>query len=117
MNYKKMIMSAICLFIFIGVLNGYFYSGNKLLNHWHDNPTSSGTDFQDNSIVLGYCAGVCDSWDGIRFDSPDNVTLGQISAIAIKYLRNHPETRHKAADYLLILAYEEAFPLRQNNKN
>jgi hypothetical protein len=39
----------------------------------------------------------------------DNVTTGQLRDVAIKYLRNHPEKRHIAADTLVSLALQDAF--------
>lgn len=127
MNYKKVIISAICLVLFIGVLNGEFitkgnfYSGNTLLGLWHDNPitkpSGSVMDYQENALFMGYCAGIYDAWNGHEFDAPDSVTLSQIMDVALKYLRKHPGTRHMSAAYLLKLAYAEVFPLRQNIKN
>lgn len=41
---------------------------------------------------------------------PSGATSGQLTDVAIKYLRDHPEKRHLGAMVLVINAIREAFP-------
>jgi hypothetical protein len=50
-----------------------------------------------SNAILGFCI-------------PASVTLGQYRDVSLKYLNDHPETRHKTARILIQLALREAFP-------
>ncbi|UCD68921.1 MAG: hypothetical protein JSW48_02125 [Betaproteobacteria bacterium] len=66
--------------------------------------------FYDVGRFFGYIEAVSDVFTGVRFCPSANVTVGQVAAIVIKWLEDHPEDRHYSADSLVKAALEEAFP-------
>jgi Rap1a immunity proteins len=81
-----------------------FESGNTLL--------SECTKLQ--AFCSGYIAGVVDVTGqvipGWRSCIPLNVPLTQVTDIAVRYLKEHPEKRHYDAAWLVAAAMGEAFP-------
>ena len=43
---------------------------------------------------------------------PDEVTLGQITKVVVKYLKDHPEKLHLGAGQLTMTAIKDAFPCK-----
>jgi Rap1a immunity proteins len=75
---------------------------------------------QNYAACLFYILGVVDALqlgkslyknDDI-FCIPENVRAGQLSAIVLKYLKDHPEERHWSASALVALALKGAFPCK-----
>jgi hypothetical protein len=85
------------------------YSGDQLYQKCQSDPLGACT---------GYIAGVSDTVD--LFQETDitkhaicmsgGVSAEQMRDVVIKYLRDHPETRDKAAQFLEVRALMEAFP-------
>ena len=49
--------------------------------------------------------------DGKRFYClPDEATNGQMYEVVMKYLRDNPEQLHTPFRFLIVLAFEKAFP-------
>lgn len=46
----------------------------------------------------------------LRYCLFGTVEIGQMSDVIVKYLQEHPETRHETARYLSLTALQEAFP-------
>lgn len=77
------------------------------------------TDFETKrafcavSFVVGFYAG-CSVWRNYGSDTPcllpDNVNALQFQKIVEKWLLDHPESLHKNAGYLMMLALRDAFP-------
>jgi Rap1a immunity proteins len=66
-------------------------------------------------MCLGYVAGISDSLNVNRAEndftsctSPD-ITTGQTADVVLKYLSEHPKTRHLPAAILVTSAISEAF--------
>lgn len=71
--------------------------------------------------ALGYVLGIFDSVeenpDSINlFDSPPNVTAGQIMGVVFKYFEEHPEERHERANILVNRALLEAWPKKKGGQ-
>jgi hypothetical protein len=96
----------------VPALAGGFDSGNDLLDDCSaksgDNPVKAGA-------CLGYVTGVADVLgggtviDGIRACFV-TATTGQLKDVVLRYLNEHPETRHLVAASLVARALSEAFP-------
>ncbi len=43
---------------------------------------------------------------------PDEVTVGQITKVVVKYLKDHPEKLHLGAGLLTMTALKDAFPCK-----
>lgn len=95
-------------------LSGTFISGNKFLDDGEDNG--------GKLFCLGYIAGTADQLTTEReahetlkepgnshICLPGGVSLQQLTDVALKYVRNHPETRHLSASYSIIMAWGESF--------
>jgi hypothetical protein len=92
-----------------------FFTGNDLkarLVAWED---KSNNDSVSSSIGAGYVIGVADAFNGIYICLPASVTLGQVSAIVLKYLNQHPEDLHKWASVLSYNALIASFPCKKKN--
>jgi len=93
-------------------LNAGFLDGNALYKEFK-NDTSYGDGF-----IRGYTMGVIDALlirvplipNAIAFCVPSEVSGNQVRDITVKYLKDHPEKRHLAADVLIHTAMIEAFP-------
>jgi hypothetical protein len=63
---------------------------------------------------LAYLAGLNAMHDlkgGAKFYCvPENVTLNQAKAVALKYLNDNPQERHLAFEVLAVKAFQSAFP-------
>lgn len=101
-----------------------FYDGNRLYRHCTASQ-SSATYYQEDANCIGYIAG---AYDGIMTGGltaavywnlpdhqyplcvPDNVDLGQIRDVVIKYLRENPSDRHHSASLIVFWALIKVFP-------
>ena len=115
------IVSAILIFN-IGVLSAYasnyhaFYSGNMFYEKCSDG---------NQTICTTYVMGVYDAYKAMQDFSeikendqktgicdPTSVTSQQLTDIALKYVKEHPESRHYIAARLIIIAIKIAFPCK-----
>ena len=67
----------------------------------------------DCEFRVGYIAGVYDAYKGAGSLSrciPDNLTLGQLTAVVENWLKSNPEDWHFNANSLVLLAIKEAWP-------
>ena len=89
-----------------------FVNGDMLLD-WCGSERNE--DGPSHPMCLGYVAGISDSLNVNRVEndftsctSPD-VTTGQTADVVLKYLSEHPGTRHLPAAILVTSAISEAF--------
>jgi hypothetical protein len=67
-----------------------------------------------NSYCIGYVAGIADVLSASKITcASDGVTVGQVTDIVVKYLRDHPEKRHYAAQDQVGTALMQAFPCQR----
>lgn len=79
-----------------------FYNGNDLLAN-------------SEAVFQGYVVGIVDSLQKAGSSSvcmPARVTVGQVTAVAKKYLNDHPEDLHYSAAGLVTYALQKAFPCK-----
>jgi hypothetical protein len=69
------------------------------------------------AVCSGYVTGVYDMLEGISSENaipplcvPADVTRGQLQAIVLKFLNEHPELLHYSAAALVNIAIRQAFP-------
>ena len=98
--------------------NAKFVSAKILadLAREYDKFEAKNDDASINKIKLqnyyGYIAGVYDATESM-FDSPENITLRQVSAIVAKYVKAHRERwTDDSAAIIVIDALKEAFPIK-----
>jgi len=77
---------------------------------------------EDEAVEL-WCMGYASGWHGrnaIRAKGDSNpicfpeARASQFKDVLVKYLKNHPETRHQHAVLLTFKAFKEAFPCPKN---
>jgi hypothetical protein len=106
------------------------FDGNELLSkceaaeRW---VTHQGTDDDpaNGSYCLGFIDGVMllatdttvrlvdsDHRSSLPCAPAEGLTTGQAMRVVLKYLNSHPETLHKSAQLLVVLALREAFPCK-----
>ena len=87
-------------------------SGNDLLSKCEQ----EGDFFE--GVCVGYILGIMDGHDALivwgelnepTFCRPDGLSVRQVQAVVIKYLKEHPEDLHKVASSLVLTALTEAF--------
>lgn len=90
-----------------------FESGNTLL------AKLTSTEIYERLNGMGYVAGVFDSHKTLTHCAPDNsgITAGQITDIAVAYLRNRPAVRNMSADVLLREAFKQVWPCPVKNNS
>ena len=106
----KQIIATTALITIASTANAY--TGNDLLSR-----CESDDSFERNAClwyVVGAAQGgtieaIWETGDKNRYCVPDNVTFGQLEAIAIKYLREHPEELHLNASSLVLNSMSTAF--------
>lgn len=91
-----------------------FNTGNEVLQKCDE-----GADTQDIAYCLGYIAGAVDQialWTnyGGKNCIPSNATLGQMRDVIVKYLKDHPQDRHRSAPLLSYMALGEAYSCNVN---
>jgi hypothetical protein len=79
------------------------FTGNELHQHCKSNAY----------LCLGYTVGAGTMFEfQMRGEMPlcvDGVTINQVRDVVVKYLKDHPETRHEHALYLIARAMRESF--------
>ena len=100
------ILSAAMIFLFTGHAIADFLDGNQLLQ----NCTSDRTTF--DLECTGYIEGVADHIRGQTSCLDPNVTVGQLRAVTLAYIRANPAKRHSNAASLVAAALNHAFPCR-----
>jgi Rap1a immunity proteins len=85
--------------------SGAFLTGNDLFSR-------CSTEGNNGEIsCLGYIEGVADLMTALdKTCLSGNVTSRQATDIVMKYLRDHPESRHYSASSIAGLALQQAFP-------
>jgi len=87
-----------------------FLSGNGLKQRCSDESVECAayimgiSDAHDYFVHFGALAIAC---------APREVTVGQMNAIAKRYMEEHPERLHLAASAIVLSALAEAFPCKQ----
>jgi Rap1a immunity proteins len=103
MNTGRAILASIFCVVSTAAFSG-FDTGNTLYTQ------CTGTI---QAYCLGYVAGVMDAianYDLICV--PPHVNLEQVQDIVVKYLHEHPESRHYSAASETTLALQQAFPCK-----
>lgn len=119
---------ALALSLFISSFShAYFYSGNDL-KKWIDAREridagrSLRTDHQADAALMGYIMGVYDSLEmdlGVNLKKcwmGRNPTVGQLTAIVSKYLKEHPEKWTSSAVLIITEAITDACKKNQSAK-
>ena len=71
-------------------------------------------DAYGTGYVIGYIAGVADTYNGVLLCSTPNVPLRQIVSIVRKRIHDHPEDLNRPADSIIVSALSAAFPCKPN---
>ncbi|WP_324042048.1 Rap1a/Tai family immunity protein [Aeromonas caviae] len=91
-----------------------FYSGNEILDRCSSDERSD-NHFQKDAFCMGYLVGVYDSYEGITIcpgNNANNITIGQLQLISVKYMREHPEKLNGSAIDLIEQGLNQAFPCK-----
>jgi hypothetical protein len=107
--------------IFYAIQPSYsqFRDGNKLIEDMREYEKQlrgeQVVNYFSEGYFMGYVAGVFDVTCLLNlFSTPTNVTQGQICAIVVKYLNEHPEEWNQPAFNLIINALHKSFPPVEN---
>ncbi len=114
MRWTYIVLSGALLAMLPLGANAEFYSGNKLkdfLEKWE-----SSSPGLDGAIGAGYVAGVYDSRVSVNFCPPSGVTLGQLTAMVLKRLKENPDKLHLSGDVHVILALRSAWPCAERQQ-
>lgn len=114
------IIMAVFFALFSHVSMASYINGNKL-KEWmgaHDrviNRKSMDGDAQDGASLQGYIMGVADVLDHLSVTCiPNGVTVGQIVAIAAKYINDSPERWSEPAENLVAASLKKSFPCEKS---
>jgi len=104
--------------LFPGIVAAQWLDGNNLLRVCE---TSGKFEFHPG-VCSGYLMGALDLEEALAnngllkeplFCMPEDVDISQLTDIVMKYLNEHPESRHESAGKLEINALQEAFPCKR----
>lgn len=83
-----------------------FVGGNKLYKS-----CSSGNE---NAACSAYIVGAFDVASAMKVVCPpDDVTIGQVTDIVKRYLKEHPENRHYNASSIVVSVMQKTFPCKK----
>ena len=90
------------------------YTGNELLSHCSDSDA-----VYNNGLCIGFIAGVSDLHSTFvnaeilsqpQVCVADQVTLGQLEEVVVKFLNDNRESLHESASGLVMVALRSAYP-------
>lgn len=85
-----------------------FQSGSQLkayLEKWENKEAGF-----EGGYGAGYVIGVADSRRGVNFCPPSSVTVGQLTAMVLKQLRDNPDKLHFSGDAHVIHVLQKTWP-------
>lgn len=90
-----------------------FFTGNDLLTKMQS------SSLIEQSLAMGYVAGVADSGTRVTHCPPKNSTVGQTQDMVRNYLESSPANRHFSADSLILNFLKIVWPCanRQGGTN
>jgi hypothetical protein len=69
-------------------------------------------DAYGSGFVIGYIAGVADTYNGVLLCGTPDLPLRRIVAIVKQHIRDHPEDLNRPADWIIVKALSAAFPCK-----
>lgn len=99
----KRIAFTIAATLGLSVAHAQFFTGNELLAYMN------GTANQ-KMIALGYVQGAYDSYLGVQFCPPANITAGQVQDMTKKFLDESPALRHHPANQFVRFTLRQTWP-------
>lgn len=112
----------ICLPFVSWAQSGYIdpaKSGNDYLRLCQSSSTHNPSP-QDDEICVFWMQGVNDGFRAYEelshvrlFDAPDDVMVGQLGKIVTKFMISNPEMLHERTATLVLLALQNAYPVKQ----
>jgi len=86
-------------------------SGNELFDRCNDGTTGQ---IAGELSCLAWVAGASDVLSFMRIICPpEDVTVGRMRDVLMRFLRDHPQDRHMAASYVAGVALWGAFPCKK----
>ena len=98
-----------------GMAQATFVDGKKL-KEWsdaaerHEAGNARDTDAYVTGLYMGYVEGVADIMDGTIICLSGETTVGQVTAIVTKFLKDNPEKWKLPANYIIGYALTPVFP-------
>lgn len=116
---KKALGFALAVIGFLSLpAHAEYATGSKLIE-WskgYDRVADGTSNLEDGDKALllsGYVMSVADSYTGQGVCAAPNVSLGQLVAVSMKYIKAHPEWWNMSASKLVLLGLSEAFPCKK----
>jgi hypothetical protein len=115
----KNILVALLIAFLCSAANAQFVEGTQLhewilANDRLDNGGKNQVDFINSSTVMFYIAGIAESYRNLGILClPNGVSIGQMTSVVGKYLKEHPERWNERANILVISALTNAFPCKK----
>lgn len=100
----KKTMIAAALLLALSSARAGFYTGNELLQFMNS------ADTAENTLALGFIAGVNDANRGVTHCPVRGVTLGQLKDMTQAFLREKPQIRHLGAADAVSYVLAQAWP-------
>jgi hypothetical protein len=100
-------VALLCLLIAPQMTWAEFYRASKIkdgLEKWEAPGTPGG------SFEAGYVIGVFDVISGVNVCAPNGVTVGQVTAVVLKYMRENPQSLHLFGDAVIRTALINTWP-------
>jgi len=95
--------------------SAFFEDGNNLVRRLREFEKARAGDpnanYDDATYYMGFVIGVHDA-TAYNYNTPSQITVGQIWAVVAKYLKDNPEKWSQPASLLVMEALRKAFPKR-----
>jgi hypothetical protein len=65
------------------------------------------------TYAAGYVIGAFDTSSSVNVCAPANITVGQVTALVLKYMQEHPEILHFSGDIVVNRALSNAWPCKR----
>ena len=115
MSHRWALIVGVFLVAVCGSVQAEFFSGNDLKARLEDWELTNSSDYRGASLGAGYVVGVHDALSAIAVCSPTQVTVGQITAVTLKFMRANPEVLNLTADRVIAKSLRGTWPCSSNS--
>lgn len=120
MRVLTLLCGGVAAFLIAMPAHASYMDGNKLQEllavaaRAEQGKSKAVNDVYGAAFVIGYIAGVADTYNGVLLCRTPDVPLRQIVGIVKQRIHDHPEELRRPADSIIVKALSTAYPCKPN---